>query len=136
MQIDPKLKRARRRVAQDLEKHGYRISYCAGILGETFTVATDSIYPPSKDCGIYIKVGANSITREELKKVLDYPTFKKKEIWILKFGKSSTDPGFFLVYRIEGNKIIEYPHNWPIEKVLSSPPKAGSNSSKRESRVH
>jgi len=132
MQIDLKLKKARKRVAQELENHGSRVSFCAGLLGQVFTIAADSIYPPSKDSGLYIRVAVDSITKEELKNVLDYPTHRKKEIWVLRFGESSTDPGFFLVFRIEAGKIIERPHNWPIEKVLSSPRKAGVRSQKEK----
>lgn len=132
MRIDSRLRKARRRVAQDLEKHGYRISYCAGILGEIFTVAVDSIYSPLKDVGIYIGIAVNSIGKERLDAILDYPTHRKKEVWIQKFGESPTDPGRFLVYRIESGRIIDYPHGWPVEKILSSPQKSGAKSQKKK----
>jgi len=112
-----------RRVAHILERSGFRISFCAGILSETFSITADSIYLPSKDSGIYIKVAIDSISEEMLDAILGYGTHRKKELWILKHGRSSTDPGVFLIYRIDGKEIVEHPQNWPIEKVKSSPPK-------------
>jgi len=126
------LKRARKRVAKDLEKHGYRVSFCAGLLSQIFSISADSIYPPSKDAGLYVRAAINSIRREELQAVLDYPTHKKKEIWIQKFGGAPTDPGRFLIFRIQDNQIIEHPHNWPVEKVLSSPRKVEARSQKKK----
>jgi len=109
MQKDPKLRRAIKRIA--------------GILSETFSIVADSIYSPDKDSGIYIKVAIDSITKEMLDIILNYPTRRKKELWILRHGRSSTDPGVFLIYRIDGKKIVEHPKGWPIEKVKSSPQK-------------
>jgi len=116
-----------RRVAHILERSGFRISFCGGILSETFSIVADSIYLPSKDSGIYIKVAIDSITKEMLDLILNYRTHRKKELWILRFGKSSSDPGMFLIYRIDGGKIIEHPKGWPVEKVKSSPQKKGVN---------
>ena len=120
MQKDPKLRRATKRIGQVLERSGFRISFCAGILSEAFDITADSVYCPAKDSGLYIKVAINSISNELLKVILTYPTHRKKELWILKFGKKSTDPGTALIYRVESDKIIEHPKNWPIEKVMSS----------------
>ena len=112
-----------RRVAHILERSGFRISFCAGILSEIFSITADSIYSPSKDSGTYIKVAIDSIDEEKLDAILNYGTHRKKEIWILRHGRSSSDPGYFLVYRIDNKKIIEHPQNWPIEKVKSTPQK-------------
>jgi len=123
MQKDIKLKKTLRRVGQVLERSGFRISYCAGILSETFDITADSIYSPVRDSGIYIKVAIDSITKEMLDMILNYGTHRKKELWILRRDGSSTDPGFFLIYRIDGKRIVEHPKGWPIEKVKSSPQK-------------
>jgi len=123
MKKDPKLRRATQRIGQVLERSGFRISFCAGIVNEAFDITGDSIYSPMKDSGLYIKVAINSISNELLKVILAYPTHKKKELWVLKHSGSSTSPGTFLVYRIDGGKIIEHPRNWPIQKVMSSPKK-------------
>lgn len=127
-----KLKKTRKRIAQDLEKYGYRISFCAGLLGRVFAIAADSIYSPLKDAGLYIGIAVDSIGKERLDAILSYPTHRKKELWIQKFGESPTDPGRFLIYRIEAGKIIEYPHDWPVEKILSSPQKLGAESQKKK----
>jgi len=123
MQKDPKLRRATKRIGQVLERSGFRISFCGGILSEIFDITADSIYSPAKDIGIYIKVAIDTISKELLDAILGYQTAKKKEIWILRRGRSSSDPGTFLVYRIDGRELIEHPRNWPIEKVMSSPKK-------------
>lgn len=127
MPKDPKMKRCLRRVAHIQERSGYRISLCIGILSEVFNISCDSIYSPMKDSGLYIKVAINSISNELLKVILAYPTHKKKELWILKHSGSSTSPGMFLIYRIDGKRIVEHPENWPIEKVMSSPKKRQAN---------
>jgi len=133
MQIDPKLRKARRRAGEILERSGYRISFCAGLLSEIFSISGDSIYHPSRDCGLYAKVCVGSIDKDLLEAILNYSTHKKKEVWIQIFrGNSPNDPGRFLIYRIQDNRIIEHPHNWPIEKVLSSPRKAGVRSQKEK----
>lgn len=131
MQKDPKLKKAMRRVAHILERSEFRVSLCVGILNEIFDITCDSIYSPIKDSGLYIKVAINSISNELLKVILAYPTHKKKELWVLKHSGSSTSPGTFLVYRVDGRKIVEYPKNWPIEKVMSSPKKRQANPQKK-----
>jgi len=123
MQKGPKLKKAMRRVAHILERSGFRIAFCAGILSEVFDVTADSIYSLARDSGIYVRVAIDAITKEMLDAILNYGTPRKKEVWILKFGKSSSDPGVFLIYRICGKKLIEHPENWPVEKVVSSPKK-------------
>ena len=123
MQKDIKLKKTLRRVGQVLERSGFRISYCAGILSETFDITADSIYSPTRDVGTYIKIAIDAIPEKQLDIILSYSTHRKKEVWILRRDGSSTDPGFFLIYRIDGGKIIEHPKNWPIEKVMSSPKK-------------
>ena len=112
-----------KRVAHILERSGFRISFCGGLLSETFDITADSIYSPTRDSGIYIRVTIDTIRKDLLDAILNYPTTRKKELWILKHGRSSTDPGVFLIYRIDGKKIVEHPQNWPIEKVKSSPPK-------------
>jgi len=131
MQKDIKLKKTLRRVGQVLERSGFRISFCAGILSETFDITADSIYSPVRDSGIYIRVAIDTIEEHLLDDVLNYATHRKKELWILRRDGSSTDPGFFLIYRIDGKKIVEHPQNWPIEKVKSSPQKKGVNPPKR-----
>lgn len=123
MQKDPKLRRATKRISQVLERSGFRISFCAGLLSEIFDITCDSIYSLARDSGIYVRVAIDTISKELLDTILSYPTNRKKELWILRRGGSSTSPGFFLIYRICGRKIVEYPENWPIEKVMSSPKK-------------
>ena len=123
MQKGAKLKKAVRRVAQTLERSGFRISFCAGLLSEVFDITADSIYSPARDSGLYIAIGIDTISKELLDAILNYGTPRKKEIWILKHGGSSTSPGFFLIFRIDGRRIVESPKNWPIEKVMSSPKK-------------
>jgi len=121
MQKDPKLRRATKRIGQLLERSGYRISFCAGLLSEIFDITCDSIYSLARDSGIYVRVAIDAITKEALDAIMNYQTPRKKEIWILKSGKSSNDPGVFLVYRISGRRLVEHPRNWPIQKVMSSP---------------
>jgi len=123
MQKEPKLRRATKRIAHILERSGFRVSFCAGILAEIFDITADSIYSLNRDSGIYIRVAIDVISEEMLAAILTYRTHRKKEIWILRHGRSSTDPGVFLIYRIDGKKIVEHPQNWPIEKVKSSPQK-------------
>ncbi len=123
MQKDPKLKKTMRRVAHILERSGFRVSLCIGLLSEVFSITGDSIYSPGKDSGLYITVAIDTIRKELLDAILGYQTARKKEIWILRRGKSSSDPGVFLIYRICGERIVEYPRGWKIEKVMSSPKK-------------
>ena len=123
MQKDPKMKRCLRRIAHILERSGFRVSFCQGILGEAFSISADSIYSPAKDSGLYIRAAINTISKELLDAILGYQTNRKKEIWILRHGKSSSDPGMFLIYRICDERIVEYPRGWKIKKVMSSPKK-------------
>lgn len=124
MKKDVKMKKAQMRVANQLERSGYRISFCAGILSIFFDVVADSIYSLAKDSGIYVKIAIDTITKDLLNAILHYQTNRKKEIWVLKKdGKSSSDPGTFLVFRFDGRRLIEHPENWPIEKVVSTPKK-------------
>lgn len=123
MQKDPKLRRATKRIGQVLERSGFRISFCAGILSEIFDITADSIYSPARDSGLYIAIGIDTISKELLDAILNYGTPRKKELWVLKRGKSSSDPGTFLVFRFDGRQLIEHPRNWPIQKVVSSPKK-------------
>ena len=101
-----------------------------GLLGEVFSISADSIYSSSKDSGLYIRAAINTISKELLDAILGYQTNRKKEIWVLRYGKSSSDPGVFLIFRIEDAKLIEHPWNWPIKKVLSSPKKRQATSQK------
>jgi len=123
MQKDIKLKRTMKRVGQVLERSGYRISFCAGVLSMFFDITADSIYSPAKDSGIYVKIAIDTITKDLLNAILHYQTNRKKEIWVLRRDESSSDPGTFLVFRFDGRKLIEHPENWPIHKVVSSPKK-------------
>lgn len=123
MQKDPKLRRATKRIGQVLERSGFRVSFCAGLLSEIFDITCDSIYSPTKDSGIYVRVAIDTITKEMLDAILNYGTPRKKEVWILRYGKSPSDPGTFLIYRIDGRQVIEHPRDWPISKVMSSPKK-------------
>ena len=123
MQKDPKLKRAMKRIGQVLERSGYRISFATGILSMFFDIVADSVYSQDKDSGIYIRVVIDEISKEMVDCILNYGTYRKKEIWLLKYGKSSSDPGMFLVFRFDDRELIEHPQNWPISKVVSSPKK-------------
>ena len=127
MQKDVKLRKTMKRIAHILERSGFRVSFCQGILSEAFSISADSIYSPAKDSGLYIRAAINTISRELVDAILNYQTPRKKEIWLLRHGKSSSDPGMFLVYRIDGEKIIEHPQGWPIEKVMSTPKKMQVN---------
>ena len=123
MPKDPKMKRCLRRVAHILERSGFRVSFCQGILSEAFSISADSVYSPAKDVGIYIKVSIDRISKNLLDAIMNYQTPRKKELWILRRDESSSDPGTFLVFRFDGRKLIEHPENWPIHKVVSSPKK-------------
>lgn len=126
------LEKAIIRAGQLIEKWGYLVSYC-WTLKNVFDINAESVYPPEKDKGIYAKVGIETITMDEYEAVLNFSTWKKKEIFILKKKGTKNDPGVFLIYRIEDKKIIEQPKKWPIEKALSSLPKQGIKSPKKRS---
>jgi len=127
MQKDVKLRKTTKRIAHILERSGYRISLPIGILSEIFDITCDSVYSPVKDSGLYIAIGIDIIPKELLDAITSYRTYRKKELWILKRGKSSSDPGTFLIFRFDDGKLVEHPENCPIEKVMSSPKKRRAN---------
>ena len=114
---DRKLKRAIERTAQFYQNIGYRFSFAGGMLGEFFSLTLDSVY--DGDPGLYLAVFVDRIPEDSYKKILAYQTSRMKEIALWIFNKKvKNDSGKCATYRIQGNKIVEYPKNLPIEKVL------------------
>jgi len=126
---DRKLKRAIERTATFYQNIGFRFSFCGGLLANVFDISLDSVYPD--DPGVYMAVFVDRIPKHRYKNILAYQTKKRKEVCLWLFNKEvKNDSGARATYRIQGNKIVEYPRNMPIEKVLSSPHKHGVSSSK------
>lgn len=99
------------------------------MLGEIFDLSFDSVYPD--DPGIYMAVFLDKVPEQKYRNILNYQTAKRKEIALWIFNKNiKNDSGKCATFRIRGNKIVEFPRNLPIEKVLSSPPKRGAGSLK------
>jgi hypothetical protein len=104
-----------------LEVLGFRVSRCAGALGQVFDLSCDSVYPG--DVGLYVRVSIESVSPDDLDRVRGFKTPKKKEIWLRRFGSSKTDPGRFFVYRFAGADLVQEPKEWPLLKAKSSPKK-------------
>ena len=116
---DRKLKRCVFRTGKGFEFLGNWIGHTHSILAKSFDVIIDSPY--FSDVGMYIKCCLEEVTKEELDRVLHFRTQRKREIWVWRFREDNpTDKGRALVYRIEGEEVIQHPKNWPISKVVSS----------------
>lgn len=114
-----KLKRAIERTAGFYEGNGFRCSLCWGMLAQIFSISLDSVYPD--DPGVYVSIFVDEIPMAAYKNILAYQTLKRKEIRLWIFDKNiKNDSGKCATFRIQGSKIVEYPRNMPIEKVLSS----------------
>ena len=121
MKEDPGMRKAIRRIGRSLEeRYGYRVSFAAGFLKKTFDIVCDSVYSPEKDKGLLVKIAINTVSKEEVEAIKNYISWKKKELWILRFGKSPSDPGKILKYRIEDDRIIEEPPYWPLKRIMST----------------
>lgn len=121
MKEDPGMRKAIRRIGRSLEeRHGYRVSFATGFLKKTFDIVCDSVYSPEKDKGLLVKIAIDMVSREELEAVKNYRTWRKKELWVLKFGKSPSDPGKILKYRLEDDRILEEEPYWPLKKIMST----------------
>ena len=130
MQIDPKLRKARRRSADILQRLGYRISFAWGVLAETFTLVADSVYFPSMDSGLYVKVVIDSVDKKLLDNIMAYQTNRKKELWVMRFEGKSNAPGRFYVFRIQGDVIIDSPI--PVDEIILSSGKKMEVSGKKK----
>lgn len=130
MQVDPKLRKARRRSADILQRLGYRISFAWGVLAETFTLVADSVYTPSMDSGLYIRICIDGVTKESLDRIMAYQTNRKKELWIMRFEGKANAPGRFYVFRIQGDIIIDSPI--PVDEILLSSGKKMEVSGKKK----
>lgn len=118
MQVDPRLKRARRRSADILQRLGYRISFAWGALAETFTLTADSVYFVGMDSGLYVRIAIDSVTEELLDNIKSYQTNRKKELWVMRFEGKANAPGRFYIFRIMGGEIIDSPI--PVDEIILS----------------
>lgn len=121
MREDPGMRKAIRRVGKSLEeRYGYRVSFAAGFLKKTFDISCDSVYDLKRDAGLLVKIAINTVSEKEVEAVKNYGTWRKKEIWVLKFGNSPSDPGKILRYRVDGDRIVHEEPYWPLKKIMST----------------
>lgn len=121
---------AMRRAANLLEHRGYYAGYATGALREIFDIIADSrIQDPSKDAGAYVRIAIEQISREELERIRNFKTPRKKELWILlKSSEKKNDPGHFVTpIQFDGTEIVQTPENRLFVDILKTMSRAGKS---------
>ncbi|MBA7495570.1 hypothetical protein ES702_06157 [subsurface metagenome] len=112
--IKQRYRRACERTIKELRLFGYVGSYIQ--TPETkriFDISSESPFlDQTKDVGSFIKVCVDSVTQDEIKAIEDYPTFKKKELWIrFKSGKLA-------IFKWDGSKLIWQLDGAPLARFI------------------